>query len=74
MILQILVLRDLDPSVTSGQHIFLIDLVDNYLYLFDDLLVKKYFVFTPSESLGRKCRIQESDLSLSNTTSSSCVT
>ena len=33
-------LHILDLFVTSGQHIFLIDLVDNYLYLFDDLLVK----------------------------------
>ena len=37
---QVRVLHDLDLFVTSGQHIFLIDLVDNYLYLFDDLLVK----------------------------------
>ena len=38
------------------------------------LLVKKYFVLNATESLGRKCRIQESNLSLPHTTSSSCVT
>ena len=43
-------------------------------YSYDDLLVIFFSFLTPTESLGRKCRIQESNLSLSHTTSSSCVT
>ena len=45
---EVRVLRDLDLSVTSGHALPLFD-------LFDDLLVKKYFVLTHTESLGRKC-------------------